>query len=142
MTTRSDFISATAIAAGHQVIAFTECNAIGLCAWQLAEGSRAAWNPWDTTLYVKGATPYNTFDGDLHVWNYPNEEEGIYAFLATLFNGPYHQIRQALAVGTSAQALAVAVGETPWGTGNFSRLVQQVQADPSAYLGEALPNAR
>ena len=142
MTTRQDFISAVAIAAGPSVIAWTEENAQALCAWQLAEGSRARWNPWDTTLYVPGAQPYNTFDGGrLHVWNYDSENQGIWAFLETLYNGPYEGIREALHQGTEAAAVAAAVCASPWGTGNFERLLDQVKAYPAVYLGEILPNA-
>ena len=145
MISRGQFISSVAIASGPAKIAWTEDNAIGLCAWQLAEGSRALWNPWDTTLNWpgSGATPYNTFGDDEHVWNYSSVPEGILAFLWTLDSDEpgYAGIRAQLASGDNPVALAAAVAASAWGTEPFTRTVAQVQAYPEIYLSEPLPNA-
>ncbi len=151
MTTRQDFISKVAECAGPEVIAWTEDNAIALCAWQLAEAGpsvphHARWNPWDTTLYlpVPGITAFNTFGDGAHVWNYPTELDGIFAFLATLHQptlGGYGPIRAALVAGDSAASVEQAIAKSAWGTGAFPALVAEVAANPSFYLDQLLPNA-
>jgi hypothetical protein len=137
--TRGQFISAVAIAAGPSKIAWTADNAALLCAWQLAEGSRALWNPWDTTLRVPHSTPYNAAG----VQNYATMPDGIFAFLATLGQpvvGHYEPIREQLAAGDNPAAGMAAIAASGWGTEPFGRLLAQVLARPGVYLGEALPN--
>ena len=56
-----------------------------LAAWERAEGSRAQYNPLDTTQPWPGATDYNS----AHVKNYPTGAAGIAATAATLTNGYY-----------------------------------------------------
>jgi len=48
------------------------------------------WNPINTILYKPGATPLNSFgpNGRYHVWNYPNENEGIQACVETIKGWP------------------------------------------------------
>lgn len=99
-------------------------------AWAAAEGSSAAWNPLDTTEPWEGATDYNSAG----VKNYPDQAGGIAATLATLRNGLYGPVLTALSTSpVDAYAVARAVGETPWGTGNFSAVVAVVGAHPAAY---------
>jgi hypothetical protein len=145
MTTRGSFISSVALASGPAKIAWTADNAVSLCAWQLAEGSMARWNPWDTTLNWagSGATPYNTFDGVEHVWNCPTISEGILAFLWTLDSDEpgYAGIRDELVAGDNPVAFANAVAASAWGTEPFDRIVAQVEANPALYLNQPLPNA-
>jgi len=107
---------------------------LGIVAWGVAEGSQALWNPLDTTEPAAGATNYNSAG----VRNYPTQQIGLEAVYATLHNGFYAPILACLAdpTGSSALALAAAVGRTPWGTGNFSPTVERVKADPAHYYGQ------
>ena len=145
-TTLADFISRTAVCSGPDVIAWTEENAHALCAWGIAEnggisqGNGAHWNPWDSTLYVPGAWPFNSFGpgGTEHVFNYPDEMKGIFAFLATLHQGwvpSYAPIRAALAAGHAPWAVERAVGASVWGTGHFASVLAEVLANPGPYMG-------
>jgi hypothetical protein len=105
---------------------------LGIVAWAVAEGSDAKWNPLDTTEPAPGATDYNS----AHVKNYPSLQVGYEATLATMKNGYYPRILASLSdpSGGSALGLAAAVGSEPWGTGNFSRIVELVKADPAPYF--------
>ena len=107
---------------------------LGIVAWGVAEGSEALWNPLDTTEPAPGATNYNSAG----VKNYPSLQVGLEAVYATLHNGHYAPILACLAdpTGSSAMALAAAVGRTPWGTGNFSPIVERVKADPALYYAQ------
>jgi hypothetical protein len=60
-------------------------NVAALTSWQVAEGTRAAWNPLPTTLRVPGST---TFNG-AGVQDYPTLQAGLYAIGLTLWNGWY-----------------------------------------------------
>ena len=106
----------------------------GIVAWGVAEGSEALWNPLDTTEPAAGATDYN----QAGVKNYPSLQVGLEAVYATLHNGHYAPILACLGdpTGSSAMALAAAVGRTPWGTGNFSPIVERVKADEAFYYGQ------
>jgi hypothetical protein len=50
---------------------------------------------------------------------YTSWADGFRATLTTLGNGRYGPILSALSAGDSAQAVAVAVAASPWGTGPF-----------------------
>lgn len=131
------FIEQVAIDAGPHVIAWTTENQHALCAWAWAEGSNAEWNPWDTTLYVPNAKPYNTFNGGDHVWDYACENDGIWAFLATLKQpklGGFAPIRAALADGTNPYEVEYAVSNSGWGTEAFRSILDEVIANPAHYL--------
>ena len=87
--------------------------------WQACEGGTARNNPFDTTFYQPGASPYNTFFSGghaMHVWDYPTEATGIAATVATLFGlADYVPIIAALRAGDPA-AFGAAVDASPWGT--------------------------
>lgn len=86
-----------------------------LAAWQRAEGGGAANNPFNTTEPYAGATGYNS----VGVKNYPTPGAGIDATTRTLMNGRYGNIVGLLRSGrASAQQLASAVAQSPWGTGS------------------------
>jgi hypothetical protein len=85
-------------------------------AWQVGEGGTAIYNPWDTTLYMPGATAYNTFGDNEHVWNYPSVNVGIQATVNTLVNGFYAAIIAAFKVGDDGLAVCQKVDASPWGT--------------------------
>jgi len=123
----------------NQLLAFGDWppsaeKVLGIVAWGVAEGSEALWNPLDTTEPAAGATNYNRAG----VKNYPSLQVGLEAVYATLHNGHYAPILAVLddPTGSSALALAAAVGRTPWGTGNFSATVERVKADPSLYYAQ------
>lgn len=75
----------------------------------VAEGSNAEDNPADSTEAEPGATPYNTFDGSLHVWNYPSVDEGVAAVKAILEQPNNGRVVIALKQGTSAASILSAL---------------------------------
>ncbi|HEY1737547.1 MAG TPA: hypothetical protein VGI86_02490 [Acidimicrobiia bacterium] len=91
----------------------TAQNVQALVAWAQAEGTKAANNPLATTESAPGTTNFNS----VGVKNYPTYAEGVQATVATLTNGRYSNILAALADGSSAQNVAQAVANSPWGTG-------------------------
>lgn len=98
----------------------TACNVGALEAWEAAEGGHwnntAAFNPLNTTLPEPGSSPMNS----VGVQSYTSWAEGLRATVDTLNNGNYPGILAALSAGNDAQAVADAVGASPWGTGYFT----------------------
>lgn len=73
----------------------------------------AKWNILNTTQFWPGCTNYN----DVPVRNYKTFTDGIAATLATLHNGNYQAILDAIAdPGASAEDVLRAVATTEWGT--------------------------
>lgn len=105
-------------------------------AWQLAEGGRATWNPWNTTQPEPGSSHYNSFGphGEYHVLNYPDEATGVRATVTTLENGHYGPIVAAFRAGDAGAHVAAAVDASPWGTHGAA-------ATYSALYGKAAPPA-
>ena len=68
---------------------------------------------------MPGATVFNS----VGVKAYTSWKQGLQATVITLRNGYYEAILAALRRGDDASAVAAAVGASPWGTGNFSRLL-------------------
>lgn len=62
------------------------------------EGTGARFNPFAVIQPAPGATPYNTFDGDLHVWNYPDFETGVRATVELLGDEHFANVRRAMRV--------------------------------------------
>ncbi|MHB2020016.1 MAG: hypothetical protein ACYCW6_24015, partial [Candidatus Xenobia bacterium] len=89
-----------------------------LDAWQKAEGGSAD-NPFNTTQNAPGATTFNSAG----VKRYPSVQEGLNATAQTLTNGMYNNIVGALKQGNNAHGAAVALANSPWGTGS---LVEQM----------------
>jgi hypothetical protein len=87
-------------------------NVYALLAWMKAEGGSAHFNPMNTTQKASGSTPYNSAG----VQNYTSWNQGIQATVATLTNGSYGPVLAALRGDKGAQAIAQAVGASPWGT--------------------------
>src|SRR5215469_6272082 len=84
--------------------------------WTAAEGGGATNNPFNTTQPGFGSLGnYNS----VGVKNYATPEGGINATAATLMNGRYGNILQAMRSGTSALAMAEALQNSPWGTGGL-----------------------
>ena len=101
----------------------TADNVAAVTAWEMAEGGHwyntAYFNPLNTTQSMPGATVFNS----VGVKAYTSWRQGLEATMITLKNGYYGAILDALRRGNDATAVAAAVGASPWGTGNFSRLL-------------------
>lgn len=114
MATREQF--ATDWLAGLGVPAY-EGGLLSLVNLIYAEGSKAENNPDDTIQPEPGATPFNTFDGNLHVWNYPNYDEGVKAAIETMRNGENTEVVNALTARLSAEVVTQAiVSHSSWST--------------------------
>jgi peptidoglycan hydrolase CwlO-like protein len=101
----------------------TADNVAAVTAWEMAEGGHwyntAHYNPLNTTQRMPGATVFNS----VGVKAYTSWKQGLQATMITLKNGYYGGILDALKRGKDAEAVARAVGASPWGTGDFSRLL-------------------
>lgn len=93
----------------------TPQNLLFLNNWTKAEGGNASYNPFNTTQNAPGATSYNS----VGVRNYVSPQQGINATVQTLLNGRYGNILSALRQGTDARAAALALANSPWGTGSL-----------------------
>jgi peptidoglycan hydrolase CwlO-like protein len=97
----------------------TPPNVAAITAWELAEGGNwhnsARYNPLNTTQPMSGATAMNS----VGVKAYTSWAQGFEATFITLHNGHYAGILAALQRGDDAQAVADAVGSSPWGTSAF-----------------------
>jgi len=91
----------------------TQQNMTAMTAWAKAEGTAAAFNPIATTQSAAGATNFNS----VGVKNYTTYGDGVAATVKTLTNGRYGNILAALSAGNDAEAVARAVADSPWGTG-------------------------
>jgi len=101
----------------------TADNVAAVTAWEMAEGGHwyntAYYNPLNTTQDMPGATVFNS----VGVKAYTSWKQGLEATVKTLKNGYYGGIIEALKRGNDSAAVAQAVGASPWGTGDFSRLL-------------------
>jgi peptidoglycan DL-endopeptidase CwlO len=101
----------------------TADNVAAITAWEMAEGGHwyntAYYNPLNTTQDMPGATVFNS----VGVKAYTSWKQGLQATVKTLKNGYYGGILAALKRGNDSAAVAQAVGASPWGTGDFSRLL-------------------
>jgi peptidoglycan hydrolase CwlO-like protein len=101
----------------------TADNVAAVTAWEMAEGGHwyntAYYNPLNTTQSMPGATIFNS----VGVKAYTSWKQGLEATMITLKNGYYGGILDALKRGNDSEAVARAVGASPWGTGDFSRLL-------------------
>lgn len=132
---RSNFFRSVLIHGGWQI---TDENLVALVAWAQAEGGSGATttgalnNPLNTTLDMR-ATGQSNFNS-VPVRNYPDWSTGIDATVKTLQGDRYNPIINALAAGTSAEAIANAVVASPWGTSPLVRtLVPEVRANPRKF---------
>lgn len=94
------FITATLADLGAPA---TSANIYSLASWFPHE--YPSWPPWasnnpmSSTLYVPGATVYNTLSDGGHVWNYPSASVGARETALTLADGYYPLITAALHSG-------------------------------------------
>ena len=94
----------------------TSENVRAVVAWQQAEGTAARFNPLATTQGgFEGATKFNS----VGVKNYVSYEDGLAANVRAITNGRYANVLAALRQGTSAVAVAQAIKESPWGSGDL-----------------------
>jgi hypothetical protein len=88
-------------------------NVRSVSAWEQAEGTKASFNPLATTQGgFAGETRFNS----VGVKNYATYQDGIDANVHALMNGRYTNILDALRAGNSAEAVAQAIANSPWGT--------------------------
>ena len=116
----------------------TKANVHAFVAWEAAEGGHwnnsRDFNPLNTTLGSKdpslypGATPGGA-QGD--IMSYTSWKQGIDATVATLKEGHYAALRQALQ-GSNAGAIAQAVVNSPWGTTHISLDAAHTYANTTA----------
>jgi len=101
----------------------TADNLAAITAWEMAEGGHwyntAYYNPLNTTQSMPGASIFNS----VGVKAYTSWKQGLEATVITMKNGYYDGIIAALRRGNDSAAVAAAVGASPWGTGNFSSLL-------------------
>ncbi len=90
----------------------TRENLRAMVAWQLAEGTKARFNPLAVNRKHAGATDFNSHG----VKNYPSYEAGLEETVAGMHNGLYDEILRALAAGNDASAVGRAVAGSRWGT--------------------------
>jgi hypothetical protein len=89
-------------------------NLHALSAWVGAEANDVTLhNPLATTMGAPGARSVN----DAGVKGYPSDDVGLDATVATLRNGLYGAITDALQRGDSALSVVTAVAASKWGTG-------------------------
>jgi hypothetical protein len=88
-------------------------NVRAVAAWEQAEGTKASFNPLATTQGgFAGETRFNS----VGVKNYASYQDGIDANVHAIMNGRYTNVLDALRAGNSAQAVAQAIANSPWGT--------------------------
>jgi hypothetical protein len=102
-------------------------------AWRQAEGATAAFNPFNTTQPMPGATKYNS----VGVRNYKSAEDGIAATVKTLTNGRYPEILSKLKSDAGAVEIANSISDLKtWGTGaGVLRVLSGSTINPPAING-------
>jgi hypothetical protein len=104
----------------------TKDNMEFMYAWRQSEGGEARNNPFNTTHDKPGSTFYNCLSKGksgqcIHgVKNYKTERDGVDATISTLKNGKYNNIIDALKKGNNSMSTAMALKNSPWGTGDLT----------------------
>lgn len=128
-TSDDDFYKAILTCLGAPI---TNNNMRFFYAWRQAEGGKATFNPFNTTMKMEGATPYNNNpDG---VKNYKTREEGINATCKTLKLSYYSNILNQLRNG-NVDPLTIASNKdelNTWGTGDLLAKVAKSYQDGNA----------
>jgi hypothetical protein len=92
----------------------TSENMRAITAWEKAEGTAARFNPLATTQSgFNGETNFNS----VGVKNYMSYADGLDANVKVINNGLYSNILAALQRGDDAHSVALAITNSPWGTG-------------------------
>lgn len=131
--TREDFAVALLQKSGGKWPVNQE-NVDALVAQQVAENTTAVFNPSATTEDEPGDTNFNSAD----VKDYPSFDEGVSATYATLTNGKYVDITDALERGNSAANVETAWSHSEWGTEPFSSDLTAVQRARDAFYTQLI----
>ena len=97
----------------------TDNNMAFVYAWRQSEGGKAAFNPFNTTLWLPGTTKYNS----VGVRNYTSAEQGIAATIDTIAHSRYSLIVKSLRQDRPPMETAEALVVSRWGT---SSLIKEV----------------
>jgi len=100
-------------------VPITDNNMAFVYAWRQSEGGKAAFNPFNTTLWLPGTTKYNS----VGVRNYTSAEQGIAATIKTIKDPRYESIVKSLEMDNPPMETAQALVASPWGT---SGLIKEV----------------
>lgn len=92
--------------------------------WGGASGQGPTDNALDLTENEPGETPFNTFSGNLHVWNYTSLEEGAQAFHDILQAAEYAEVLADLRSGANAENTIADWNKTAWGYCNPAFITQ------------------
>lgn len=124
-------------------------NIRAIVGWETAEGGNwhnsAKFNPLNTTQ-IPSSGPSSTFQsvgvGAAAIRIYTSWQQGLAATVATLQNGKYKGILAALAAGTSSEAVAQAIGASPWGT-SAAGVQQAITGTPiTSFSGKGATRSR
>lgn len=108
----------------------TGSNEDALLAIAGEENTSALNNLFATTEWAAGATTFNS----VGVKDYPTMAEGVAATVATLKNGLYESVLDALHVGTDSMAVVNAWVSSRWGTGRGAiNVLRQVVDNYESY---------
>jgi hypothetical protein len=132
MTTREQWAVDFLTGRGFQA---SDNNIKSVVCWIASENSNAQFNPLDTTEQWNASTDYNSAG----VKNYANYEDGLSATWATLFNGLYQPIIDALASSASPAETTSHISNSPWGSKPTPELVATVLTDYQQYASVLIP---
>jgi hypothetical protein len=122
---------------------FNKQNDLYLRAWAQAEGCMATFNPFATTLPLPNATKFNLFTAgngaEMSVYNYATWQDGVAATSKTLQNGKYPELLRQIRLGQSAKDTAIALKNSPWGTGALTLEVLTYDPRPRP-MGNSYPS--
>lgn len=99
----------------------TKCNRNAVVAWEYAEGGGFGNQAQNNPLNVN--PPYGTGWPGYHAtgaWAFPDAETGLRYTVATIRNGSYQGIQDALRAGDDAQAVCNAIMASPWAASHYS----------------------
>lgn len=123
--TPNDFARAMLVTGGYPV---ANNNMLALVSWMALEGGHyhngARYNPLNTTQKMPGSVNPGFSAG---VQAYTDWKQGLDATIKTLNYGAYANIRKALSANAPAHQTLDIIGQTPWGTKNYSGV------DPAVY---------
>jgi len=126
--------------AGHAMgalgVSGCQNNLVVMVAWEVSEYTQASWNPLATTLWMPGATTFNSAG----VKNYGSLEQGLAATVGTLHKSGhgYEAILANLASCSDPMTTGLAVNASDWcrgcAGGNYvTAIIPSVEAYYSSY---------
>ena len=99
----------------------TRCNRNAVVAWEYAEGggfgNQAEYNVLNVNPGPGAGWPGYNATG---AWAFPDAETGLKYTVATIRNGDYQGIQDALKAGDNAQAVCNAIMASPWAASHYS----------------------